>query len=292
MSWHKEWDAIQKVITELNCICSEFVSALDASSSDTFSTIKTIAIPMAESLGTKIEKLGERYESQLPVDALNCISSLGQEVSKLSTAGKNSIKTPAGVAHMSTIFRNFRAEFTYLTSDLDGMVVRQTARAFTHLQGSIIADPAIRKKWIDAFNERETTCEKLGAVHLLLHGVWSFKADSAGGRTDLILGEPLKEKNLSEIYLAAEGLVLTEWKRVVKPNDTKKASDVAFEQAQIYANSNLAAIELKKYRYLVLVSIDYLKSVPDDREQEGVIYKHINIAVDPSSPSKAARKYT
>lgn len=293
MSWYTEWNAVQGVISELDSICSEFVSAMDASNQDTFGSVKKTMIPMAESLGGKISLLGKRYESQLPKDALDCISKLKPEVSEIiSYAIKRNTSTATEVAHISNIFRKFRADFNYLTSDLDGLVVKRTARAFTHLQRSIIADSDIQKKWITAFKKHETACEKLGSAHLLLHGIWTFKADTIGGRTDLILGEPINETNLNEVYLTAEGLVLTEWKRVLDPKNIIKNSETAFKQAKIYSAGSLAAIELKRYRYLVLVSCDYLSSVPGDKEDDGIIYKYINISVNPSTPSQAARKRT
>ena len=55
------------------------------------------------------------------------------------------------------------------------MALRITERAFAHLQRSIIADDEIRKKWLSAFSDGETKCEKLGSVHLLSHGVWDLK---------------------------------------------------------------------------------------------------------------------
>lgn len=293
MSWHNEWNAVQGMISELNSICSEFVSASETRDPDTFGSVSKTIIPMAESLGGKIALLGKRYESQLPKDALDCFSRLKPKVSEIISKVTGRTATMAtGVAHISIIFRCFRADFNYLTSDLDGLVVRRTARAFTHLQRSIVADSDIREKWITAFENHERACEKLGSAHLLLHGIWTFKADAEGARTDLILGEPINETNLNEVYLTAEGLVLTEWKRVLDPKNVIKDSETAFKQAKIYSAGSLAAIELKRYRYLVLVSLNYLSSVPGDKEVDGIIYKYINIPVDPSIPSRAARKRT
>lgn len=44
-------------------------------------------------------------------------------------------------------------------------------RAIAHLQRSIAVDEALREKWKTAFDHHETACEKLGAVHLLLHSI-------------------------------------------------------------------------------------------------------------------------
>lgn len=52
--------------------------------------------------------------------------------------------------------------------------------------------------------------------------------------------------------------------------------------------SDMLGIELRQYRYLVLVSKDWLRETPDIQEGD-TVYRHVNIAVDPQSPSKAAR---
>ena len=52
-----------------------------------------------------------------------------------------------------------------------------------------------------------------------------------------------------------------------------------------------AGAELAGYRYLIAVSLDELPTVPaDDATAEGVTYRHINIVVKPTVPSKAAKR--
>lgn len=287
MSWHKEWNVIEESIYDLTHICRDFVSAMGENSSNSFNTVKDVILPMAEDIAERIRIFGERYRSQLPTTVLKLIDKL---VELNFESPFTSPDSRIDVAHFSSKLQKFRSDFNYLTSDLEGIAVRLTARAFIHLQRSIIADASIREKWKTAFKERETACEKLGAVHLLQHGIWSFKAESPGERTDLVLGEPLTDQKLGDVYLAAEGLVLTEWKIADQSNKKQKYYDEAFEQAKLYAQGSLAAIELKRYRYLVIVSQDYLNDVPSDRENDGIVYKYINIAVDPSTPSVQARK--
>jgi hypothetical protein len=48
-------------------------------------------------------------------------------------------------------------------------------RAFEHLNRSLVVDGDLKGRWLRAFMEREEECEKLGAVHLLQHGVFAFK---------------------------------------------------------------------------------------------------------------------
>lgn len=243
---------------------------------------------MAGEITERIHILGQRYSSQLPATALKRIEDL-QDLHFDSGYASAAQKDPTAVAHFSSKLQKFRSDFNYLTSDLEGTALRLTARAFLHLQRSIVADHSLREKWKGARAQHEMACEKLGAVHLLQHGIWSFKVDSAGERTDLILGEALTDQALGDVYLSAEGLVLTEWKLATQSNSKRKYQE-ALTQAERYARGSLAAIELKSYRYLVIVSEDFLKDVPSDIEKEGIFYKYINIAVDPSSPSTQARK--
>ena len=120
----------------------------------------------------------------------------------------------SGVTAAITPLESVRVEFDHLLSDIDELVRSLAVRAFLHLQRSIVADAAIRERWIEAHVAGETTCEKLGACHLLLHGIWAFKAVGAGEQTDLVMNEPLILND--DIRRASHGLVLTEWK-IVKP---------------------------------------------------------------------------
>ena len=120
-------------------------------------------------------------------------------------------------------------------------------------------------------------------THLLLHGIWAFKAFAKGERTDLILGEPLTD--LSQVESTAEALVLTEWKVVRSAGEVDKKAEEAYTQAKLYGAGSLAGFELAGYRYLVLVSEDRLK-VPPERPEQEIIYRHINIPVNTRVPSK------
>jgi len=121
-------------------------------------------------------------------------------------------------------------------------------------------------------------------VHLLVRGIWAFKSVAPGERTDLILGTRLEIT--PQIESAAEALVLTEWKVVRKASELGSQADRAFVQAKLYGVGSLAGFELSSRRYLVIVSEDRL-DMPSDRAEGGVDYHYKNIAVKPSSPSKA-----
>jgi hypothetical protein len=88
------------------------------------------------------------------------------------------------------ILAALEGEISYLLRDAEESIRSRAERAFVHLNRSIMVDANVRKNWTTAFTEGETECEKLGAVHLLSHGIWAFKVDAAGGRTDLVYQEP------------------------------------------------------------------------------------------------------
>ena len=122
--------------------------------------------------------------------------------------------------------------------------------AFAHLQRSIVVDEAFRKKWQDAFAAGETVCEGLGAVHLLSHGIWAFKVNAAGERTDLVYAEPLADFATRHRY--ADGLVLTEWKKAATAKEAARKFEEAWDQARRYAQGVLAGNELTSHRYAVV----------------------------------------
>ena len=189
----------------------------------------------------------------------------------------------ADLQGLLALIGSFSGEFDYLLSDAEVEVRSFVDRAFLHLQRSLVADPLFAKRWQSAFGRGELACEKLGAAHLLQFGIYAFKANSAGEQTDLILGGRVP---VDDVRRGAETLVLTEWKLIRRPSDLQKLADSAYEQAKRYASGSLAGFELERYRYLVLVSKDWLK-LPANRVDGGVIYQFRNVAVKPSSPSKA-----
>jgi hypothetical protein len=195
----------------------------------------------------------------------------------------------AGMTARITSLACFRSEFEYLIADAEAVTMSLVVRAFTHLQSSIAADRTIRERWLQAFDDGEPACERLGACHLLLHGVWSFKAFGQRARTDLVLGE--RRNNWDEPRRAATGLILTEWKRVVgedrKEVEAKGAE--ARREAENYCAEALAGFEVVSTRCVVLVSKRRL-ALPNTVIENGVSYAHFNVAVNPETPSKNARR--
>lgn len=180
----------------------------------------------------------------------------------------------------------FETEVTFILSDVQAVIRARSERAFSHLQRLIVVDAATREQWKAALKDREVACEKRGAVHLLLHGIWAFKVGAEGERTDLVYQQPAG--GLLDEMRYADGFVLTEWKVASSDEEAQKQFAAARDQAKRYAQGVLAGSELTAFRYAVVVSSRHV-TVPNDFVDGGVVYRHINIAADPESPSKARR---
>ena len=177
----------------------------------------------------------------------------------------------------------FESKLSFLLSNVQEVIRSRAERAFSHLQRSIVVDDDIRSKWTKAFEKGEVACEQLGAVHVLLHGIWAFKVDARGAKTDLVFQEP--PSDLTVTQRTADGLVLTEWKKAAEDNLAAQRFEEARRQAATYAQGPLAATELTAYRYAIVVSRHQVKP-PEDVREGGIVYRHLNIAVDPRMPSR------
>ncbi len=85
----------------------------------------------------------------------------------------------------------------------------------------------------------------------------------------------------------AEGLVLTEWKKVGDDKDPKTVFEQGLNQAKIYSSSSISlpGTELSSVRFIVLVSKKKLV-LPTASIDGGIEYRPINIIVDPDPPSQ------
>lgn len=227
----------------------------------------------------------DRFRDELSSTALASIekhlAKIGDMISDTSGGpGAKKERVWAALVRLSA----FETEMSFILSDAQETIRTRSERAFSHLQRLIVADSTFREKWDRAFKEGEVSCEKLGAVHLLLHGIWAFKVNAAGARTDLVFQEPAGD--LTDVQRYVDGIVLTEWKKADPDADAAYQFEQARNQAQHYAEGVLAGSELTGYRYAVVVSRRQV-SLPDDLRADGVVYRHINIAVEPLTPSRA-----
>lgn len=289
MNWHIEWHALSARIKGIIDAGSFFYIALHNSSEDSRSVKKKILIKEAEKIVINLKYFSSKYQSVLPTSAFECLSDfLGKpEIAEPTFFIPSRTWESGNVQFALTSLAAFQSEFNYIIADTQYVARRIIERAFIHLQRCIVVDDDVRNKWIMAFNAHETKCEKLGALHLLHHGVWAFKADASGARTDLILSEPLPPATVIEG--SADTLVLTEWKLIKSQSMLPSKIQEAHKQAEIYESDALGGIEIRNYRYLIMVSESRLE-MPDDNIENGKTFRHINIAVNPGTPSTESKK--
>jgi len=289
MNWQIEWQALSARIKGLLDAGLFFYQALHHSSEDSLSVKKKILLKEGGKIYGVLKEFSQKYQSIFPTAAAECLDGFLRNSELATPTFFNPDKTweSGAVQFALTSLVAFQSEFNYIIADTQFIARKITERAFIHLQRCIVVDKEVRRKWLEAFNGHETKCEELGALHLLYHGIWAFKAEATGGKTDLILNEPLP--STAVIESASDTLVLTEWKLVKSSNELNGKIQVAQKQAEIYSSDVLGGIEIRNYRYLVMVSEKRL-DMPFDNIKNGTTYRHINIAVDPGNPSQESRK--
>lgn len=242
MSWDIEWKSIENQIREFDRLCTSYINAMGVKSTDVYSVVGKIIFPVCKELLERIELYRERYNSILSDDAVGSISKVLKSFEGHLVKNTTS-RDPTAVLFYKETFNRFSSDFNYYTNELEGSVFRKSERAFIHLQRTLAVSPEERKRWQEAFEHHETAVESLGAVHLLLHGIWAFKIDSGGQRTDLVFEESISSSRMGEVRVASDGLVLTEWKLVKDVRDTISKSNEAYKQATIYSSESLAELE-------------------------------------------------
>ncbi len=235
---------------------------------------------LSESLLVALSDFIEDYEGRFGRFLPECESRFGP--TPATGVMMNIVDVNEGIYGMLLLLATFRAEFEYLIADNEAVARSLVVRSLTHLQRSIVADDTVRQRWKASFRAGETACEKLGACHLLGHGIWAFKASAQGERTDLVLGSRLEVTY--DVRRAAEALALTEWKLVRHPKELTKKAREAYKQAKRYSRGIFAGFELASRRYLILVSKDHLE-LPEPIAETEVVYEYRNIAVSPRAPS-------
>lgn len=284
--WRSEWQAISARIVGTVELGAFILGTGPAAVLDPANIVDGHLLFEACAIRDIVVAFGGRHASSLPPEAQDAVRRFAARPESIW-----SLKGNPGFRKILAVLSAFRLEFDYLTANGDAPRRRLAERAFIHLQQSIVADDALRVRWCAAFaGSGETACERLGAVHLLSHGIWSFKAHGpggAGGRTDLVLAGPV-EAHLAQIEEAADALVLTEWKVAKSDGEVDEKVEQAIRQAQLYSAGILAAVELTSTRYAVIVTEKQITPRPARREGE-IEYRIVNVAVDPDSPSVAAR---
>jgi hypothetical protein len=256
---------------------------------DSFGRVRGLRVHV-EGVLSGLRAFRDRFRPALPAEALAAINEVLEQVGKLlpMAAGGHAGPELRDEAVFSSIFHLsiFANLMTAALADVQLPLRALTDRAFQHLQRLIVVDDEVRKKWQSAFAGGEVECEKFGAVHLLGHGIWAFKINASGGRTDLVYQEPAGTLIREQQF--AEGFVLTEWKVVKSPAEVEAKCREAREQTKLYTSGVLGGTELTGYRYIVVASDKEVK-LPRSHKEGGIEYRYINIVVNPSTPSVVAR---
>jgi hypothetical protein len=285
MSYIEQWKALSSRIRGLMQVGELHAHYLTVRSSDTYGRAKRLRDHSASIL-TALTTFRDRFQHVLPSEASDVIIRFLGEVTPFIRGDDNG--TPdtrqEQVWAALVMLAGFETEMSFVLSDTQQHIRARSERAFAHLQRLIVVDQTTRAQWQAAFKEGEVACEKLGAVHLLLHGIWAFKISATGERTDLVFQETVSDLTAEERY--ADGLVLTEWKTAAPGDNAGQRFADARSQARRYAQGALAGNELTAYRYAIVVSSQHVP-VPADTADGTVVYRHINVAVDPQSPSRS-----
>lgn len=283
MTYSDQWKALSSRMLGLMQAGHLHAQYLKVGSSDAYGRGKYL-LEQIESVLVALRSFREQFQHLLPPAALASIDRFVQKTGDLigNTTGTPNSREESLWASL-VMLAGFETEMSFILSDVQESIRARSERAFSHLQRLIVVDEVFRHKWQQAFEKGEVECEKLGAVHLLLHGIWAFKVDAAGARTDLVFQEPAGTLIDEQGYV--DGFVLTEWKKASSDDKIEKLFEQARRQGSRYAQGALAGSELAGYRYAVVVSCQQAE-IPDDFRDGDVVYRHINISVDPRLPSK------
>jgi len=275
MTWESEW----KVLADRLELWSELVDG---------------TMRMLESSGALRERanraLGqEAHEIVEAIEALDLPPWLKDEIAAAKTrlgGIENMIDGERVINAQWIVLAAMRIPLDKAARSNEGPRRRLVDRAFLHLNRTLAVDGDVRARWRKAFNANEAKCEQLGGLHLLSHGIYGFKADAGSGRTDLILGDKLM---VNEDVRAAEAMVLTEWKLAREGDSPESKCTEARTQAAIYTTSELGGFELRRHRYIVIVSEKQCTLLPSETDRE-VTYHYVNIAIEPRAPSEESRR--
>lgn len=281
--WVTRWNEIESRIDTLHSSADIYFNAIQTTGEDYFGVSGRHVIPEAREIRELIVSFRRTYSDVLSPGAIGAFDRFIRD-SRDTFQGASGINGVAGVA---VSLGAIRAGLAYHLKGVDTYGNSITERSFEHLRRSIVVDDGIRTRWISAFKEGEVQCEKLGSVHMLLHGIWAFKVDAKGERTDLVFGDPLSLGAAERT--APSAIVLTEWKVARTSEDAVQQLGTARKQAEHYSTGSLSDLELLNTRYLIVVT-ERRVEMPADIMLANVRYRHINIAVNPEPPSKGSKR--
>jgi hypothetical protein len=290
MSWQADWASISQRIQALCAGSTHIFSIENANANALKPVIEHLLIPQATAAFASVRAFTEQWHDALPPGVEFALGELIEASTRngiwMSNHGKEASGMHAIGSRVIATLAIIRGEIDHLLADPSLIAVSVTERAFKHLQWMIVSDTEVRAKWQQHFRDGEPSCESSGATHLLLHGIWAYKAQSRTARTDIVMQEPVDDR--PEIRRAARALVLTEWKRAIAttPTAIRNAARDGRNQASVYAGEMLAGFDLRSVRYVIVVTEDRITPPPDDPVGD-ITYRYLNLAVNPSAPHKS-----
>jgi hypothetical protein len=247
MSFVEHWFALSARIKGLQDAGELYARFMGYHQEDSYGAGKNLG-EQCGSVVVALEEFRGAFAQTLPAAAMQSLDRFFS--TNLAKAAKDSSADHRAARGALVALTALEAEVTFILAGRQERIRVRSERAFLHLQRQLVVDEEIRAKWQKAFSKGEVSCEKLGSVHLLSHGIYAFKVDAAGARTDLIFNDAPNEETIARVV---EGLVLTEWK-VATDSDFLAKIAAARAQADLYKAGPLAGVELTGYRYLVVVS--------------------------------------
>jgi len=207
----ESWRRIAARVEAMTRAAETFLLAQRVLSEDPYGIGLKVFGAQGKLLHKEINQFLDQYRGALPPAAEEALDHF------FSSSGLAGLLTDGGISGLDSVklvvpvLAGITSQVSYLLADREAIGSRLVDRAFGHLQRSIAAVPSEAAVWQQAFTKGEIECEKLGGLHLLRFGIFASKADSAGARTDLILGDPLLTTD--PLLAASEALILTEWKK-------------------------------------------------------------------------------
>ena len=269
MSYIEQWNALAARIRSLRAAADLYAQFLISDKGDGFSVGGEL-VDQSRSILEALRGFHQSFHASLPPAARDCLERFlnGRPARVISDDWTKANEVKVGPVFLTA----FESEMSFLLADAQEVIRARSERAFLHLQRLLVVDAEHRSKWKAAFDKKragEVSCEQLGAVHLLWHGIFAFKIDAHGARTDLAFSAPIDP---SIVQRGIDGFVLTEWKLADEGNATRRF-DEARVQLRLYQQGPLVSVELTGYRYAIAVSLTDLPKglVPDDMEIGRVI---------------------
>jgi hypothetical protein len=279
--WTKEWTRLSRRI-ETWLAGAE---AMKLNPTDYYGMSEATLLPDAGAIENELEKMVNTFKGSAP--ELSVIFS-GRHPARVKLKHGSSPPVGAGgVQAWAMYLATIRGQIDHLAQDPEADYSARVERAVQHAQRLVVVDSDVNGKWAAAYADGETACERLGAVHLLWHGVWAFKANASGERTDLITNSILGNDQIDDAARGGSVLTLTEWKRVTAQLTVSQAAEQAKTQLKRYSGGSLAATELRRTCYAILVSVLH-ETMPADADLgQGMRVRFVNLAVDPLPPSRS-----